>query len=156
MLIFNRKYRSLQWKDDLLTKNEQKDSNLLFGSIKSCLSTFKVIHNIKPRSQWIKLSQISLCQWILPTLSANATKFPKLPGAKLLIIFRYFLNFQDHVATHTREKSYKCSYCPEEFIWRSNMYAHQKKCHPMEWSEDRKRKSPFVPESWKWTMHNLS
>lgn len=83
-------------------------------------------------------------------INQKIKKFKKMPGNSKKLQNpkkNTHFSFQDHVATHTREKSYRCTYCPEEFIWRSNMYAHQKKCHPMEWSEDRKRKSPFSPES---------
>lgn len=58
---------------------------------------------------------------------------------RFLINHSLLVCFQDHVATHTGEKMYKCSYCPEAFIWRPNMYSHQKKAHPTEWIQNRKR-----------------
>lgn len=53
---------------------------------------------------------------------------------------RFGVFSQDHVATHTGEKAYKCSFCPEAFIWRPNMYAHQKKAHPVEYEALRREK----------------
>ncbi|XP_055318195.1 transcription factor grauzone-like [Sitodiplosis mosellana] len=47
--------------------------------------------------------------------------------------FKAAAALKDHIATHTGEKLYKCSFCPEAFIWRPNMYSHQKKAHPEEW-----------------------
>lgn len=47
--------------------------------------------------------------------------------------FKAAAALKDHIATHTGEKLYKCSFCPEAFIWRPNMYSHQKKAHPDEW-----------------------
>lgn len=59
------------------------------------------------------------------------------------------MNFccQDHVATHTGEKSYKCSFCPEEFTWRPNMYAHRKKAHPFEYNARLQEKQAATMDS---------
>lgn len=70
------------------------------------------------------------------------------------LTFSYFSSAKDHIATHTGEKTYKCTFCPEgiwiqliiaifanhwkliwhfcsvAFIWRPNMYSHRKKAHP--------------------------
>ncbi|XP_031622031.1 zinc finger protein 888-like [Contarinia nasturtii] len=49
--------------------------------------------------------------------------------------FKAAVALKDHISTHTGEKTYKCSFCPEAFIWRPNMYSHQKKAHPEEWKK---------------------
>lgn len=54
--------------------------------------------------------------------------------------FKAAVALKDHIATHTGEKLYKCSFCPEAFIWRPNMYSHQKKAHPAEWKNSRSKK----------------
>lgn len=122
--------------------------NLAYRSLVAfSLSTFPH-ENLSPHTNThARALSLSLCRtfhrlnfW---QISINTKKF-----STVFSLFSRTPVQQDHIATHTREKSYKCSYCPEEFIWRSNMYAHQKKCHPMEWSEDRKRKGPFMAESW--------
>ncbi|XP_055314010.1 zinc finger protein 235-like [Sitodiplosis mosellana] len=46
----------------------------------------------------------------------------------------------DHDATHTNNKVYKCTYCDETFIWRSNMYKHRKNEHEAEWLADKANK----------------
>ncbi|KAG4072165.1 hypothetical protein HA402_015664 [Bradysia odoriphaga] len=53
--------------------------------------------------------------------------------------FKAAVALKDHIATHTGEKLYKCSFCPEAFIWRPNMYSHQKKAHPKEWKKSQKK-----------------
>ena len=40
------------------------------------------------------------------------------------------------MATHTGDKNlYSCSFCPKTFRVNSNMYAHRKKNHPMEYAK---------------------
>ncbi|XP_031622017.1 transcription factor grauzone-like [Contarinia nasturtii] len=58
--------------------------------------------------------------------------------------FKDITSLKSHTAIHTGEKMFRCSYCPEEFIWRSNMYVHQKKMHPAEWSERKNRRQTIV------------
>ncbi|XP_031623262.1 zinc finger protein 62-like [Contarinia nasturtii] len=53
--------------------------------------------------------------------------------------FKAAVALKDHIATHTGEKTYKCSFCPEAFIWRPNMYSHQKKAHPEEWKQTKQK-----------------
>lgn len=50
-------------------------------------------------------------------------------------------HLQDHIATHTGQKTHRCSFCDEAFIWRPNMYSHQKKAHPEEWNAKKKQRN---------------
>lgn len=44
---------------------------------------------------------------------------------------------QEHMAMHTGVDLYTCTYCPQTFKSNSNMFAHRKKRHPIEWARDR-------------------
>lgn len=56
---------------------------------------------------------------------------------KLGKIDHFYVNFQEHVATHTGAFLYNCNYCPEKFKRSCNLYPHYKEFHPAEWSVDR-------------------
>lgn len=76
---------------------------------------------------------------------ASALKVKLIHGCykdtqKYLLNVCPFPSFQDHMATHTGKKLYRCSYCSESFVWRPNMYSHQKKAHPDEWNADKTRR----------------
>ncbi|XP_073829582.1 uncharacterized protein [Musca autumnalis] len=51
--------------------------------------------------------------------------------------FKMPIQLREHMATHTGEHLYTCKYCPTKFRCAANMYTHQRKSHPKEWTESR-------------------
>lgn len=45
--------------------------------------------------------------------------------------------FKEHIALHTGETLYNCSYCPKTFKSNANMYKHLRDGHAEEWQRDR-------------------
>lgn len=54
------------------------------------------------------------------------------------VFFLYIYIFtQEHIAVHTGQDLYSCSYCPMTFKSNANMSSHRKKVHPNEWEANR-------------------
>ncbi|KXJ73857.1 hypothetical protein RP20_CCG014862 [Aedes albopictus] len=52
--------------------------------------------------------------------------------------FKRALGLREHMASHTGEALYSCSFCDKTFNSNANMFSHRKKMHPKEWLEQRK------------------
>lgn len=55
----------------------------------------------------------------------------------IFVTIDLIFSWQEHLAAHTGVDLYVCTYCPRTFKSNSNMFAHRKKSHPIEWGRDR-------------------
>ncbi|XP_055689565.1 transcription factor grauzone-like [Lutzomyia longipalpis] len=54
--------------------------------------------------------------------------------------FKRAIVLKEHMASHTGEQLYSCKFCDRTFNSNANKYVHQKRMHPEEWEEDRRKK----------------
>lgn len=79
------------------------------------------------------------------SISLKVCPYVVLLHNSISLNFILLSSVQNHIATHSNDRQYKCSYCNETFVWQSNMYKHQKKMHLQEWSQDKAKKSQYTP-----------
>ncbi|XP_059220625.1 zinc finger protein 492-like [Stomoxys calcitrans] len=88
-----------------------------------------------------------ICQRISPNMRAHKAHIKETHEAKQKFEctlcnkkFKRRDKLKCHMAVHTGNLSYSCSWCPKQFITSSNMTHHRKKVHPTEWEEEQRKK----------------
>ncbi|XP_075167564.1 zinc finger Y-chromosomal protein 1-like isoform X2 [Haematobia irritans] len=94
-----------------------------------------------------KTFQCSLCPKISPTIGALKKhirdKHKSGYNFKCTFCHKAYKRreaLKEHMANHTDIILYKCSYCPKTSNSSNTMYLHRKKCHPIEFENERRAK----------------
>lgn len=93
-----------------------------------CTKSFKLEDSLKV---WLKLIELFL------SILENTIFRNSLIVIGVYSFRHFFLHLQDHISMHLKSKNYKCTYCDQAFVWRSNMYKHRKQLHRKEWLSEK-------------------
>uniref|UniRef100_A0A182IZP4 Uncharacterized protein n=1 Tax=Anopheles atroparvus TaxID=41427 RepID=A0A182IZP4_ANOAO len=60
--------------------------------------------------------------------------------------FRRRVKLKEHMATHTGNQEYVCSFCPETYHQDTHLYPHRKRAQPKQWLEMQFKATRMVAE----------